>query len=265
MIKSYWIEDSNLKNWRKSNTLLKNLSIQDYQCILHGLCSLMFKNGYEYTILCPNCKYKEKTTIDINLIKHYILSSLPQDELKMISDTSPKSSKELEKYRSCILSDVDPEYIPCKEYKIIFKVPTLQEYIDYGNNFNSEMMNTLHDTTSLEKINNHIRYSYFKIFTPWIDRIEVLDDNKNIDYIVKDSEGIDFIMTQLQNDYSGEYEDFIKPIIDFIKNSNFTIITIPLNECPKCKKLPENTIKGLLPIDIQEHFFSMSTMRLILR
>lgn len=270
MIKKYWIEDCNIKNWRKGNTLFKNISIHDYQTILHGLCSLMFKNGYDFTIVCSNeeCLYKETKTIDVNLIKHYILSSIPEEELKFLADKSIKDSKQLKKYRKNIISDINNTYQPFNMYRIHLKAPTIDEYINYGNKFNNDLIDTVHNTnntSSLEDIESYIRYCYFKIFTPWIEKIEILNEDSSVNYIVEDTEAIEFTLGVIQNEYQGSYEEFVKPIIDFIKFSNFVMIAIPINPCPKCGTIPENTINGLLPLDIQESFFIMSTMRLILK
>ena len=141
----------------------------------------------------------------------------------------------------------------------------MEEYFKFGSEFNADMIENIHDVTNSEKINRYIKYSYFKIFTPWIEKIEVLNNDDSVNYIVNDTQGITFVIEQIQNDYDQDYDNFIKPIVDFIINSSLSLIAIPINPCPKCNTLPENTIGGYLPIDIQETFFLMLTMRLLLK
>ena len=62
---------------------------------------------------------------------------------------------------------------------------------------------------------------------------------------------------------SKDFNKILDPIVEFIKSSMLTHIVIPINACPECGKVPEAALNGFLPLDMQESFFLISTMRLI--
>lgn len=253
------VVSSNLKGWRKGKTLLKAISIHDYSTLLHGIASLMFKDGYEFKYQCPYGEYNEIVKIDLNKIKYNNFNGVSESDLQFLSSSQTKTSKEITKYQKSLGLDTT---IDLDTYKFHLKVPSLQEYFIYGDSYNKNLMDMVQNGNK-EEIQNYLKFSYFKIFTPWIERIDVLNDDKTVNFRLSDIDGKCLILDELQLSNSKDLNKIIDPIVDFIKNTMLTHIVIPLNPCPVCKKIPENTINGFLPLDMQESFFLISTMRLI--
>lgn len=253
------VKSSNLKNWNKGNNLFRHISIHDYPVLLHGLASLMFKEGYEYRYICPYCDYNEVTNIDVNKLKYSYFSKIPTEGLEILSSSDVKTKTILEKYHS--LLDLNKSYTVDNKYTIHLKCPSVFSYIEYGDDFNKTLMDVI-QSGNQTLINEYLRFSYFKIFCPWIEKIDVLNEEGQVNFVVDDIEGKCIILDELQNNDRLSFETVIDPIVDFIKDSQLTSIAIPLNPCPKCNQIPEAAIKGFLPVDMQENFFIMSTMRL---
>jgi hypothetical protein len=254
------IISSNLKGWQKGNNLTKHISIHDYPILLHGLASLMFKDGYKFKYQCPNDNYSETTDIDLNTLKYYNFNKISEDSLKFLSSSDLKSSKEVFSYQKSL--DLT-EKIKVGQYLFTMKVPSIDEYLKYGDSYNADLMEMVQNGNT-ENIQDYLRFSYFKLFTPWISTIAVLKEDDSVNFRVSDIDSKCLILDELQLSNAGKLDDIIDPIVEFIKETMLTHIVIPVNECPTCGKLPKSAINGFFPIDMQETFFSMSTMRLIL-
>jgi len=254
------IISSNLKGWQKGDNLIKHISIHDYPVLLHGLASLMFKDGYKYKYQCPNDDYSEIVNIDLNTLKYYNFNNVSEENLKFLSSSEPKSFKDVANYQKSL--DFNDK-ITIDRYIFHMNVPSIYEYLKYGDSYNANLMDMIQDGNT-ESIQDYLKFSYFKLFTPWISTIDVLKPDGMVNFKISDIDGKCLILDDLQMNNVGSLDDVINPIVEFIKSSMLTHIVIPVNECPKCHKVPKSAVNGFFPLDMQETFFLMSTMRLIL-
>lgn len=257
------IVKSNLKGWKKKGIIRKYLSVLDYEPLLHSMVSLMFPDGYDYIYTCPyqDCDYTEEIKIDLNKLKYFNLDILPEGCLEIVTSSKEFDNKTYQTYQRSLNFDNDVLVKTTKNiYKIYLKVPTMEEYLSYGKNYNKIMAETI-QIGNQEQISNYLTYNYLKIFAPWIKKIEIINSSTNsILLTITDNDVILTILDVIQKKNKDSLSD---KIIEFMKNSKITHICYPVNPCPKCKRMPTGAVNGFLPFDIQNNFFFQLQMYLI--
>lgn len=253
------IVNSSLRNWQgdSGNNILKAISIYDYDVILWAIGHLMHREGFNYDIACPaeDCDFHESMTIDLKKLRFNDFTLLPEECRKAIGDPSPKSLKNLEKYRRDLgLSRKIPLH---GNWVAVTKVPSLYEYMEFGRAFNASLIENVH-LQDKGKLNQYLQFNYYKIYTPWIEEVRLMNDDGSINFIVK---GIQPIMNILNTEQL-EGSNFADKIKDFIKESAITVIAIPFEKCPKCGYIPPGAHNGLVAFDVQRSFFTQSVMKL---
>lgn len=250
---------SNLKDWKKGSVLMEAISFHDFPSILHGLAYLMFSDGYEFRYVCPteNCGNSEIEIIDISSLKFYNFNKIASDQLSNIFDKKI-TLKDVKNYKK----DLDlNKIVTLDNYEFYLTVPSIDKFLSYGKNYNIALAEVVQNGNK-DEIQSYLKFNYFKIFAPWISRINRLEDGK-VNFTIEDSDSVLKCLDILQSS-TDDFDSIITPIVDFIKISALTQIVIPINECSKCHKLPAAARNGLLPIDVQEFFFQLSVKKLIM-
>lgn len=254
------IIDSNLVKWDNTNRLRNYVSLLDYNYIILNVVTLMFKGGYDFVHVCTNteCDYTETEKIDLSNLQLTNFSKLPLEQLRFISKYTPVKVDDLISYQQAINNYTD---FTVDKYRIFARVPSIGNHMKSGAQFNQEMFATIYNAKDEDEINQYLKYNFNRIFSSWIYKIEVLDDDGEVSFKMTDTDSITLALNEIQSIGEGL---LIEKMHDFIKQATITHIGYMAKNCPKCGKAPANALEsGLVTIDPQNAFFTMLVMRLI--
>jgi hypothetical protein len=154
-------------------------------------------------------------------------------------------------------------------FEVIFKVPTIREYIDSGEEWINGIADTLEESMTVPNsdderndfIADNARATALRQYGHYIDTI-ILGDNNEIS-------GHSEIMDALDQFSSVDdiRTELLEKVSKFIDSTTISIIGIPSYVCPSCEKLNEpsesdnkdvhDPIRHILPLDLQEFFFQV--------
>ena len=252
--------DSNLNKWDKGNRLRDYVSLLDYQPIILGIGSLMFKNGYEFVHACPvsTCKHTETAVIDLRLMQLTNFSKIQHEQLAFIAKTGGIETDDVRKYRKAI--NVNP-VLDVGSYRIHRRVPSMTDYLTYGEAFNGDMMATIHELNDPKLIDQYLKFNFSRLFEPWITRIEMMNADGTVSFKVLERAAIALVLSEIQN--GDDNAMFGEEMNKYIQESMITQIGYLAQPCTKCGAMPSGAVNGIIPFDAQHSFFTMLVMRLI--
>lgn len=249
------IMGSNLENCKLDDTFERNLSIADEDTYLWALASLMFPEGTEIEYVCSNenCHHVDRVNIDLAKLRFFDYSRLGVDALKFCHSSNRRSEADIIDYKNNILRT--SEIYPIDdEWSVKLSEPTLYDTLKAKSDFVDEMSETL-QLSDYNEIDNYISARYFKILAPWVSQISYTrrSDGKRVYF--NDRYGIDKIVDALQLKF-----DNLPEIVTKHKNSTkISYYCYSYTKCPNCGSVPPSEIEGLIPCDMQQSFFTLTT------
>lgn len=252
---------SNLNKWDKGNRLRDCISLNDYQPILLGISTLMYKHGYDFVHVCTDtaCKHTSTELVDLNLLQLTDFSRISHKQLAALSLGKPVDPEAVRKYRAALGFD---NSIDIGKYRIHRRVPTMTRYMTDGSSFNDNLAMSIHDITDPKIVDQYLKYNYCRLFESWVSYVEVLDLPSNeVSFKTADKESINLVLTEIQN--SDHNDEFVDKMNAFIQETSITNVGYLAPACPACGKAPTGLVNGFAPFDAQNSFFTMLVMRLI--
>lgn len=249
------IMGSNLENCKLDDTFERNLSIADEDTYLWALASLMFPEGTEIEYVCSNenCHHVDRVNIDLAKLRFFDYSRLGVDALKFCHSSNRRSEADIIDYKNNILRT--SEIYPIDdEWSVKLSEPTLYDTLKAKSDFVDEMSETL-QLSDYNEIDNYISARYFKILAPWVSQISYTrrSDGKRVYF--NDRYGIDKIVDALQLKF-----DNLPEIVTKHRNSTkISYYCYSYTKCPNCGSVPPSEIEGLIPCDMQQSFFTLTT------
>ena len=216
----------------------------------------MFKDGVEFTKICSFCNGTETVNMNLSKLDFYNFDAIKDSAYPFIMNKKTITEEDVVEYKNRIDYKLSP-MVTINSFKYIFKVPTLNDYITFGDMFMNKMLEDVKDIEDTDKINNFVRYTHSKQYAPWISEIQKLDEDNEIVFRIVDGTTIFDIITDTIQD-SKEFFDFAEK---YIKATMLTYIAFPYIECPHCHKVPENILNGFVAYDIESAFFTMSVRK----
>ncbi len=262
-IKRFFVEklksiiiDSNLQNWKQGDTLIENLSLQDFKTILWACACMMFKDGVEFTKICSFCNSVEHVSMNLSKLDFYNYDAIKDSAYPFIMNKKTMTVDDVKEYKNRINYSV-PTFKIIDGWKYVLTVPSLASYMNFGDMFMNKLVDTVKDVNDSDKINNFVRYTHSKQYVPWISEIQRLDENNELVFKLADGptifENIDAIVQ--------DNKDFFDYLESYIKATMLTYIAFPYIECPNCHKVPKNIMNGFVAYDIESAFFTMSVRK----
>lgn len=258
------IIDTNLEGWSRDRKIFDHLTLHCYDSILHTIGRIMYKDKYPYAFTCTNkkedktlCKHSQIYEIDLSKIRINNYSLIPDTCFELLNKSGKLPESHFEEYREKL--NLSRELYLYDQYKAVTKVPVISEYMAFGRVFNNKIIEAVY-LDDQKKITEHIAYNYYKIFTPWIDKINYYNEDGTISFYINDSANMATILDIAQLEQSNFGED----IENFIADSSVSHIAIPFAGCPSCNYIPTYCKNGYITFDVQSNFFSQSVMRLAL-
>lgn len=250
------ILDCNLQGWKQGNTLIENISLQDFKTILWASACMMFKDGVEFTKICSFCNGTEQVNMNLSKLDFYNFDAIKDSAYPYIMQKKNVTPEDVTEYKNRINYNISP-MITVKNFKYIFKVPSIDNYIQFGEMFMNSLVSEVKDIDDIDKINNFVRFAHSKQYVPWIAELQKLDEDNEIMFKIVDGPTIFEVIGETIQD-SKEFFDFAEK---YIKATMLTYIAFPYIECPHCHKVPTNITNGFVAYDIESAFFTMSVRK----
>lgn len=247
------IVNSNLENWNVDDVLERNISSDDENTCLWALASLMYPEGAEIEYVCSNdkCHHIDRVTVDLAKIRYFDFSKLGAEALKYCHSTERRSDADIVNYKENILKS-HQSYEISNEWSVVVGSPSMQDMLASKSNFVDDMTMTL-NLDDFENIDSFVKARYFKILSSWVSQVQYTNpsDGKKTYF----NYSLDKVVDALQLRYSNLPEI----VITHMKKSKISYFCYSYNACPSCGSIPPSEIEGLIPCDIQQSFFTLTT------
>ena len=260
------IINSNFDNFKSDDALLEVISLNDYDTIAWAFSTMMYSDGINIGVHCtnPDCAYRDNNQyVDLskcNYLNHDVFNA--DASAYMLAGFTPKTirtAKDLHHYRTNILKGSKSVKDKSGDNVYTFEVPTMRRFFDIGRELVENITQTVHGekNTTNEMLANEITYNTYKMLTPWISKLTMLD-NGTTQFITSDSKAI---MESLDIGY-GENSTVYEDVEQFIKDSRVCYFGVTSLKCPKCGKVPNFSRDNMLVFDMGHLFFGLSYLRL---
>jgi len=252
------IVSSNLKGYAKKETLLKAISLQDYDTIIATICSMMYTKGIQKDIICTNkkCQHIEKDVV-CDLAKARILNNV-SDEMIMYTRASTKRSlKDLATYvKDVVVCDNDS--FTYDSIKFDLRVPSMYDYFEYAEDIMSRISaRTMGEKSIANKVvMSNLIVQYYKAYVPWLKRVSQLNADGSVAFSSDGIEAFNAIMDNLGTVDADT--EVIDKISNFIHETKTSYITYATSTCPECKAEASDAVDGLRIWDVQYLFFYLT-------
>ena len=262
-----FVENSNLENWDEGDTLLNHISFLDYDTCVWGLSTLMYSKGIKLKLQCSNeeCDYHTTdVTVDLNNLRMNLTDKIPEKALKFLMDNRIKSEEDVIDYQKDLLGFNDNvlDDLNGVDIKYNFKVPTINDYLEFGLSLISELTEVVTGDFTIENVEarNSFTYSSYQMFQPWIDSIEFYDEDGELDILIDDPIGISDTLQLAQQDSL----KLRSALLEYMSNCKLTYMCYTTMKCPLCGRVPDKTVNDYLPVDPQQLFFFLTCQHLLL-
>lgn len=247
------IVNSNLDNWNVDDVLERNISSDDENTCLWALASLMYPEGAEIEYVCSNdkCHHIDRVTVDLAKIRYFDFSKLGAEALKFCHSTERRSDSDISNYKENILKS-HQSYEISNEWSVMVGSPSMQDMLTSKSNFVDDMTITL-NLDDFENIDSFVKARYFKILSAWVSQVQYTNpsDGKKTYF----NYALDKVVDALQL----RYNNLPEIVINHMKKSKISYFCYSYNACPSCGSIPPSEIEGLIPCDVQQSFFTLTT------
>lgn len=270
------IIESNFKDIYKSGAFVRNLSFHDYDALMHGIVTLMSRNGLRLRLICPKChQVSIENNVDVSSMK-FLNMDLMTEEVRNWWGTTQnekgekilRSEEDLRKYRTQILgnkfhvdqllgaNEFDPE--SGTKFRVNFRVPTMNEFITIGQMLIDKINHTIQAVAKGEEDKSNLAsvamtIHRFQMVAPWIESVSALNPDDSVDFATTDSSVIiDHLDQTIQQ---GSQIDVLSKLNQFVADTRFNYFGSFSLACPNCGAKPESELDNFFPVELQSIFF----------
>lgn len=244
---------SNLKNFRRN--FKQCLSMLDINDLYWAMSSLIYKDGYETTLVCatPSCQYRTKMMVDVDKMRIIDRIRINPERLNAIY-TEQVNLHDVENYRKDLQSDLKSTTLTLNDrIKVSLKVPDAKTYIESFtaiNNMINEKLSSRDKRLTPEMINQATPY-FLNMLGPWVDKVYFYmePDDEEPDSYGNFENTKDILFTiPITN------QNVIEELDTFIRESSTSMIGYTNLKCPQCGEATR-TKDGVQIVDPQTVFF----------
>lgn len=269
------IKSANRQNFTDID-LGTEIRVTDLPILQWGMACTMYPDGYPLDLPCsagPNvCRHVEHVNLDLDKLLWINTMGLSASQRNKLGNSRHQLSKmEVDEYQENSVSPFSKTVRISPNHKFELKVPTINEYIEAGEEWISTITNAAIELfgnaeENQERIQKYVdrvvRMSSLREYSHWVKMITIGEFDE-----IADRESICESLDALSGDPE-LVEKALKEIQVFIEESTIALIAIPNFACPKCEadhvteefsKHPE-----LIPMDMLKHFFTLKDRRLAL-
>lgn len=255
-----------LQGWQDESVFFENLSINDYDAILWGLTSLMYRNGITVSYDCSSeeCSHVRREKIDVERLRINNYAGVGEEAFAILNKGTKKTPEDLKEYREKlkINTNASVEWNDSdngSKWVFELRVPSAGEFIEYGK-FYSDYITTLIHSEGGKITAKAVKRKYdnnsSRALAPWIKRIyEKLPDGQiGMDYEVEGSERAKETVPGILEQFTNP-QNIVEGIVHFMYTSRITYICYSDVPCPKCGATSKWAVEGIVPYDMQTSFF----------
>lgn len=257
------VESSNLTGWDNRETLLNNISYNDYDTCVWAVCTLMYAQGVAMTMYCanPDCKYRnDNFQVDLNELRmNFFPETLDRTEMYKLLQKKAVTQEELATWRNAatFVRELTFDTVGSSaKMRYTLRVPTVAEYLAAGKDLLGKVAASLGKNTSIrsEQCRVELLLNAYRMFIAWVKTYSVVKDDK-VTWWTEDRDAILFSLESSVHEHTSFYEDVIK----FITDSRISYIAYRGVQCPNCHTTvaPNASIKDVVPIDVHALFFGL--------
>ncbi len=262
------VVETNLKGYETSGTLAKAVSINDYDTLVWAVLSMINREGCEIRYACVNaeCDFLENINVDLNRIRFNCMERLPKEASEILMSDKQITLADTVKYREQILSqnkilkvtnkDTNSNTVITTEFFMV--PPSIAEVITTSDALLSKLFGMVSGDHSYrnEELSRLYGMNLSWMIHPWVKQLRTTV-NDAPDFSTNNEEAI---ITAIDNVYSRKFNEMF---VKYLQNNQITFYCMPCLKCPKCGKVPGRTIEDYYPIDVNQLFFSLCSLRLM--
>jgi len=269
----------------KFSDLRELILSSDINAMINGLIQVMFPNGLKRMIQCSNflnvenpCNFKTLSKLNPNLTLHVDFTlfsdaqnyhmakkgkdSVTVEEVKAYQDSWSMYNTKKQTYKDNKGVDIE----------IVYKVPTIEEYITQGTYWTSRLRKTALDIISSideKRKNSFVESAYAmqqksNLLGNYLHYVKsITRDNSTITSL----DDIDKALS-IFSQHLAMYDRILDNIHEFINSSTNNIVGIPEYTCPKCKEVNDNykvdaghRHKKIIPFNVLQVLFTLGTLK----
>lgn len=258
--------------------LMDIISIQDFMTLVWALACAIYPNGFNYRRSCVNspdkCTHVVEDRINVARMLRVDQSSFTQEQLVFMSNKKNRSAtlEQIKKYQAGFAANFNHEktltsHRSGKKMKVVFKVPTLREYIETGDKWatsiSSAVVEALGADADFERRNSYMqdlaKVSSSRQYLHWVDHI-VIDTDP-----ITDRAAIEEIFSSVVSADNDLREQFEEAVMEFQNATTVSVIGIPNYRCPVCKGIQHQTegagededVPAIIPVEGVSTFFDL--------
>ena len=265
----------------KEANILSHIKIFDLNTLVMTSMGSHWPQGYHYGRPCMHCGKIHVGLADLIKMVHPDDAALNDSARELIARTPEKrfTTDELKKVQDSQLCNQEHSFVfeqkaglnqPASKMRFVLSVPSIYDFLEHGEIYlrGLEAMRPKRDDVSVTTRNNQLevlaRTTRMREFGHFMERLEYLDDEGQVEHTVVRGERLNAIMDVLsQND---ELVDvWVKECQGFIERSTTTFVGIPSFKCPAPDCLKENVDAkqlerwpGMVAVDPISLFFALT-------
>lgn len=254
------------------------LLVSDYFELVKTMADAIHINGYKISQPCvvnpDKCRHvsedvmniRRMTVVDNSRISSVMAKILASDEV---------TTEQLLEYKRLVAeatateaSIYATEESTVPEIKIIFKMPTMREYIASGKAWLAGVEEAVRlatgNSTTIERrtesVTRQLALTLLREYSAFIKRIVFTDDDTWIDTSEEINEFLDNLTT---NDFVRD--QIVEKVTKYQEDASLSVVCLPAFKCPACQgiNLGDNPKHPhLIPIDAVEVFFQLAALKL---
>lgn len=268
------------------NDVTKFIKIQDMQPIVNGLIQAIYLKGFNDVRTCinslsidkgtgkPNCTFKMTSLVDPKKLLWVDRRALTDKHMEHMLKRSPNSVTENEvlEYQSTLkvnkIKNVKVNTDNGKVLTITLNSPYINEHITSGERWIKDVITLTEklftEDLDIEEKNIRVRktskMTLLSVYKHFIKAIS-LEDGSTVD----DESDIVDLLEIITVDKTA-FKEILDGIKDYIDTNIIALVAIPNFKCPECNALQNEsstnkTFKDLIPINVLELFFDLSTLK----
>ena len=269
------VVDANIENFEPDMLRLLLRSF-DYYTFIWGFASTIYLDGYNLSQPClvdpTKCKHVIETLLNMSRLSFTDVNLLTPAQLRHMSNGDKIFTRdEILKYQSeGVLADgktyelpTTDEYDDAPVIKVVLKSGNMQEYLDTGKEWVSNLIFMVNSTVGKTFNSDNEREVYLsrrglttalRIYSHFIKRV-VYDDGS----FIEDREDIEGFLDDISVD-DFMREKLFKHVQDYINSTVISVIALPAFKCPACGGFNHNDHPrhpNLIPIEVNQLFFTL--------
>ena len=268
------------------NDITKFIKIQDIQPLVNGLIQSIYLKGFNDVRTCinslkidqatgkPECNFKMTSLIDPKKLLWLDRRALTDKHMEHMLKRSPNSMTENEvlEYQSTLRinksKDVKVNTDNGKVLTFTLNTPYLNEHITSGERWIKDVISLTEklftEDLDIEEKNIRVRktskMTLLNVYKHYIKAIS-LEDGTTVDEESDISDLLEIITVD-----KTAFKEILDAVKSYIENNIIALVAIPNFKCPECQALQveesnNKTFKDLIPINVLELFFDLSTLK----